>query len=96
MGLDTSMGLLEPGRRIPAKLPSALYRATVWKSRAMMETPRGCCTLGLTLTGSAGIKVAHSFPFTPVNAHAPSASDGQLWIPQMPTSMSLGSTAFCA
>ena len=66
----TSMGLLEPGRRMPAKAPSALYSATVWKSRAITDTPRGCCTLGLTVMGSAGMNVAHTLPLTPAHVHS--------------------------
>ena len=68
------MGLLEPGRRMPAKVPSALYNATVWKSRAITDTPRGCCTLGLTVTGSAGMNVAHTLPLTPARVDLPPQS----------------------
>ena len=37
----TVIGLPESGRRTPAKEPSALYRTTVWKSRARRVMPRG-------------------------------------------------------
>jgi hypothetical protein len=61
----TSIGFCEPGRLMPAKVPSALYSATVWKSRATIDTPRGLVILGSAVGGSIGTNVAHSLPLTP-------------------------------
>jgi len=80
-GARTSMGLPEPGRRTPTKLPSDAYTATVWKSRATTDAPCG----GRPAAGSSdGTNVAHSLPLTPgVRARADGAQ-AAIWVKMLP------------